>query len=113
MPQPPLLTRGLTEFIFVSNTRFVKEGKNRVAPGQSHETAHKFCTRPMSETEESHQLVINEGFPCVPASPRKTRRLNSANRQPFAQPHLDLASQPFQILQLFVKLVFRIAADND
>src|SRR5262249_51202596 len=101
------------QFVLVSNTRFVKEGKNRVAPRQSHETAHKLCTRPMSETEESHQLIIDEGFPCMPSSPRKTRCLDSANRQPFAQPHLDLPPQPFQVLQLLAKLVLRIAADND
>src|SRR5262245_22691019 len=67
----------------------------------------------MSETEESHQLVIDEGLPCLSTSPRKTRCLDSANREPVAQPHLDLPPQPFQVLQLLVKLVLRIAADND
>src|SRR5262249_52745840 len=82
MPQPPLLPRrGLRsshkrhraplQFVFVSNTGFVDEGKNGVALGQSHEATHKFCTRPMSQAEESHQLVIDESLPCVLASPRK------------------------------------------
>src|SRR6266581_4183724 len=43
----------------------------------------------MAKTEDAHQLVIDKRFPCVPAAPRKARRLDSAYRQVFAEARID------------------------
>src|SRR5437667_11585808 len=67
----------------------------------------------MAKTEDAHQLVVDKRFPCVPAAPRKARRLDSAYRQAFAETRLDLLAGPFQILQLLLQFFFRIAPDDD
>src|SRR2546430_16385533 len=65
----------------------------------------------MAKTEHAHQLVVNERFPCLPAAPRKARCLYGAYWQAFTEPHLDLLSEPLQILQLLLQFLFRIAAE--
>src|SRR5262245_66434965 len=79
---------------FRSNPGLVDERQHRIVVGAANKAADEFGSRPMSQTEEAHHLIVNEGFPCGPASPRETSGLDVANRQPFRQSGFTLAPRP-------------------
>src|SRR5688572_21882160 len=67
----------------------------------------------MPETEQSHQVIVDEAFPRMRASPRKTCGLDRIDRQAFAESRFNLTLNPLQVVKLFFQLCFRTSAHND